>query len=237
MQPLPGTGKNNQLHKNTSMKKMKGMMMAAGLILVLAACKKSNSGDTAVALNAVTVTNLYADTILGIAPGAPPTGGFPYGSGKYTLYSLRENKIIPNTDSATTKWDIGFRGTTIITNSGNSGPGAGGAFVQLGLFTDLKTIAADSTFRSDNAPSAYAITSGSGRGWYVYDAPTNLVNPIPGRVLVIRTADGKYAKIEILNYYKGGITPAATASDDIKLKTQRYYTFRFVLQTNGTKNF
>ena len=50
----------------------------------------------------------------------------------------------------------------------------------------------------------------------------------PGRILVIRTATGKYAKIEILNYYKGGVTPDASASDNDKLTKQRYYTFRFL---------
>jgi hypothetical protein len=54
---------------------------------------------------------------------------------------------------------------------------------------------------------------------------------------VIRTASGKYAKIEIQNYYKGGVTPDATASDADKLSKQRYYTFRYLLQPNGTKTF
>ena len=75
------------------------------------------------------VSNLPGDTILGLT-----SMGQPYGSGKYTLYSLETNSIISNTDSATSKWDIGFRGTTIITNSGNSGPGAGGAFIYTGPF-------------------------------------------------------------------------------------------------------
>ncbi|MCY7362832.1 MAG: HmuY family protein, partial [Ignavibacteria bacterium] len=147
------------------------------------------------------------------------------------------NKIIPNSDSASTKWDIGFRGTTIITNSGNSGPATGGAFIYVGLFDGLKTKHADSVFKVDNAPSAYAITSGSNRGWYVYDGINNLINPIPGRVLVIRTASGKFAKIEIINYYKGGVTPPASASDAFKSSEQRYYTFRFTFQPNGTKVF
>ena len=145
--------------------------------------------------------------------------------------------IVPSSDSATNKWDIGFRGTTIITNSGNSGPALGGGFVFTGLYDDLKTIPADSVFKTDLAPASYAITSGSNRGWYVYNAPVNLVTPIPGRVLVIRTATGKYAKVEILNYYKGGVTPAASASDDDKLKKQRFFTFRFIFQPNGTKTF
>lgn len=178
------------------------------------------------------VNNLQADTIIGIS-----SMGQPYGSGKYTLYSLETNAVIANTDSATTKWDIGFRGTTIITNGGNSGPGTGGAFVYTGTFSDLAIIPADSTFRLDNAPTSYAVKTGSGNGWYNYNGATQLITPIPGRILVIRTATGKYAKIEIQNYYKGGVTPDATASDNDKLTKQRYYTFRYTFQSNGSKTF
>ena len=150
---------------------------------------------------------------------------------------IESNKVIDNTDSATTKWDIGFRGTTIITNGGNSGPGTGAAFVYVGTYSDLATIPTDSTFRADNAPTSYAIKTGSGNGWYSYNGATQLITPIPGRILVIRTATGKYAKIEIQNYYKGGVTPDATASDNDKLMKQRYYTFRYTFQSDGSKKF
>ncbi len=216
---------------------MKTAAAAFSMIILLASCSKNSNNSVTNTVVAVTVNNLMADTILGLAPGAPPTGGFPYASGKYTLYSLERNEVVPNTDSATNKWDVGFRGTTIITNSGNSGPGAGGGFVQVGLFADITAVSPDSTIKVDNAPTSYAITSGSNRGWYVYDAPNNLVTAIPGRVLIFRTATGKYAKMEILNYYKGGVTPAASASDADKLTKQRYYTFRYVYQSNGTKSF
>src|SRR5213075_1399947 len=185
--------------------------------IVLASCSKDEV-PAPVTVQTKTVSNLQADTIIGIAPS-----GQPYGSGKYTLYSLETNSVIANNDSISAKWDVGFRGTTIITNSGNSGPAAGGAFVYTGTFSDLSQIPTDSTFRTDNAPTAYAIKTGSGNGWYSYNPTTNLVTPIPGRILAIRTASGKYAKIEIQNYYKGGVTPDATASDSEKLTKQRYY--------------
>jgi hypothetical protein len=144
---------------------------------------------------------------------------------------------VPNTDSATTKWDVAFVSTKILINGGTSGTGMGGAFVYTGLFDDLKTIPGDSVFKTDNAPASYAITYGSGKGWYTYDQATSLVTPLAGRVLVIRTASGKYAKIEIINYYKGGVTLPVTASDADKLSKQRYYTFRYIFQPNGTKTF
>jgi hypothetical protein len=199
--------------------------------ILLASCGKDNV-PAPVTVQTKTVNSLQADTIIGIAPS-----GQPYGSGKYTLYSLETNSVIANADSATAKWDIGFRGTTIITNSGNSGPGSGGAFIYTGTFSDITTISNDSTFRTDNAPTSYAIKTGSGNGWYSYNGATNLITPIPGRILVIRTATGKYAKIEIQNYYKGGVTPDATASDNDKLMKQRYYTFRYTFQADGSKKF
>ena len=189
-----------------------------------------------VGLQAVTVQNLIADTIIGITPGVPPAGGIPYGAGKFTFYSLETNSIIPSTDSASNRWDLGFRGTTIITNSGSSGPGQGGAFVWTGLFADLKSIPADSTFRVDAAPN-YAIPVGSGRAWYTYSQAEQLVRPIPGKILVIRTSSGKFAKVEILNYYKGGVTPAVTEPDSVKYKLQRHYTFRYTFQPNGSRDF
>ena len=197
----------------------------------LLSCSKSTT--TVVApLSATTVKDLAADTIIGMT-----AQGQPYGAGKYTFYSLEKNSIIANTDSATTKWDIAFSGTKILTNGGTSGAGLGGAFVQVGLFDNLKTISADSVFKTDNAPTSYAVTYGSGKGWYTYDPINNLITPLAGRVLVIRTASGKYAKVEIIAYYKGGATLATTATDAEKLSKQRYYTFRYIFQPNGTKTF
>jgi hypothetical protein len=197
----------------------------------LFSCSKSTT--TVVApLSATTVKDLPADTIVGITPQ-----GQPFGTGKFTFYSLEKKTIIANSDSATTKWDLAFNGTKILTNSGNSGSGLGGAFIQIGLFEELKTISSDSVFKTDNGPSSYAVTFGSGRGWYTYDPIKNLVTPLAGRVLVIRTASGKYAKVEIIAYYKGGATLAATAPDAEKISKQRYYTFRYIFQPNGTRNF
>ena len=65
-------------------------------------------------------------------------------------------------------------------------------------------------------------------GWCVYDPLTNIVSPIAGKILVFRTHDNKYAKVEILNFYD-------------ELMTNIYggfYTFNYVYQPNqNTLNF
>lgn len=210
---------------------LKGVVFLSMTVGILS-CSKSND-NIVKPLSATTVNDLMADTILGIT-----SQGMPYSAGKYTFYSLETNSIIPNTDSATSKWDIALNGTKILTNGGTSGIGLGGAFVQIGLFDEVKTIAADSVFKTDNKTvGTYAITYGSGKGWYSYDPINNLITPLAGRVLIIRTASGKFAKLEITSYYKGGATLATNATDAEKLSKQRYYSFRYIYQPNGTKTF
>jgi hypothetical protein len=194
---------------------------AAGL--TLAACSdKKDEPTPAPALATETVRDLAAGV------SVPSGGGQPALSPKYTFYSFATNAVVPNSDSATTKWDLGFRGTTLIVNGGASGPGQGGALVQTGLFADLTT--APETGYNVDTPTAKAIPTGSGAGWYTYNPATNLITPIAGKVLLIRTATGKYAKVEIVSYYQGApAVPTATS-------VSRYYTFRRVYQPDGSRN-
>ena len=211
---------------------LKPFLLLLTLSNILFSCTKDET-TVALSVTAITVNNLPADTVLGINT----TTGMPFSAGKYTFFSLERNAIIPNTDSASTQWDLAFASNKILTNGGTSGKGLGGAFVYVGLFDDLKSIPSDSVFKTDNAPASFAVTFGSGKGWYVYDQLTSLITPLAGRVLVIRTASGKFAKVEIFNYYKGGVTLPITASDSDKLSKQRYYTFRYAYQPNGSKTF
>jgi len=212
-------------------KTIQSIVLLGILSASMVACTKSDS-TTVMPVTAVTVKDIPADTVVSLS-----AQGIPITNGKYTFYSLEKNAVVPNSDSASSKWDIAFMATKIITNGGTSGTGLGGAFIYTGLFDALTTIPTDSVFKTDNAPASYAITYGSGKGWYNYDGLTNIITPLAGRVLVIRTASGKYAKMEITSYYKGGVTLSATASDADKLNKQRYYTFRFAYQPNGTKTF
>ncbi|MDO7849370.1 HmuY family protein [Hymenobacter sp. M29] len=181
--------------------------------------------ETAVApaLQATTVNNLAAGVTTANGGGGQPTSAT-----KYTFFSFANNAQVATADSNTTKWDVGFRGTTIIINGGNSGPGQGGALVQSGLFADIAT-APETGFKVD-AASGKAITTGSGMGWYNYDGATNIVTPIAGKVILVRTATGKYAKVEIVSYYQNApATPTATS-------VSRYYSFRYVYQPDGSRN-
>lgn len=184
----------------------------------------STEEDTPDPAVAFTVTDLAADP----TTGRDPNTGAPINSNRYTFYSLRENQVVANTDSATTQWDIALKGTTILINGGTSGPGQGGAQVMTGVFEEVLE-APTSGWGVDNG-TALAIPSGSGNGWYNYNPATMVISPIPGRVLLIRTADGRYAKLRIVSYYKGNPT-----TPDAFTHEARYYTFDFVFQPDGSR--
>ena len=219
---------------------MRAILVSAAVLLSITSCEKDKLPKTvdqrAYAVETIgkitTVKNLPADTIIGTN-----SIGQPVGAGRYSFFSLETGQWISNADSNSTKWDLAFAGTVVRINNATSGPGAGGAFVFNGTFESLSSIPTDSVFRLDNHPVAYAIPRGSGRAWYTYDGPTNLLTPIPGRTLVIRTATGKFAKVEMLNYYRGGQTPSATAADSVKTRDQRFLHFRYTYQGNGTTQF
>lgn len=202
------------------------LALAAGISLTFFACNTTDPEPTpARPLTATMVKNLPADPTTGVNPQT----GQPLGTtGKFTLFSFADNKAVANTDSATAKWDVGFRGTTIVVNGGAIRSGKGGVYIHTGTFEELTTVPTSATFAQDQSSTALAIATGSGGGWYNYNPATNVISPIPGRVLVMRTADGKFAKVEILNYYEN----APTAPD--QTSKQRYYTFRYVYQPNGS---
>lgn len=208
-------------------------LAAFASVLFLSSC--SNSDPAPVTLTSVTFKNLAADPPSG---GYNPTNGQPIGvTKKYTFFSFKTGAIVANTDSATNKWDVGFNGTTIIINGGPQRTGKGGAIVSTGIFADLTQAPAegydlDSIVTVSGAPKrTYAIPTGSGKGWYNYNGANNTITPIAGKFLIIRTGDERYAKMEIISYYKDAPETVSSAIAD------RYYTFRYVYQGDGTKNF
>ncbi|MBC3787191.1 HmuY family protein [Spirosoma utsteinense] len=200
------------------------ILLFTASLATLTACASDDDAPVVLPVQAQTVNNLPAD------PTTPSstTGQPPLSTGKFTLYNLRDNKTVANTDSATNRWDVGFRGTTVIINGGAVRSGQGGAYVHTGTFEELTAIPATATFAQDQSATSLAIPTGSGLGWYNYNSTNNIITPVPGRVLVIRTGDGKYAKLEILSYYENApATPGATSRS-------RFYTFRYVYQPDGS---
>ncbi|TAL70090.1 MAG: hypothetical protein EPN82_05625 [Bacteroidetes bacterium] len=152
-------------------------------------------------------------------------------TGHFTFFRLSDSSIVSLADSNTTKWDLGFASTTIIVNSGVRGPGQGAAIVMRQTDFNSVTEAPETGWVTETQLAPPAIPTGSDNGWYHYEGATMTITPVPGVVLLIRTADGKYAKMQVISYYKD-----APQVIDPNGQT-RMYTFKYVYQPDGTKKF
>ena len=163
---------------------------------------------------------------------APQEGGMGQPiSGPFTKFDFDTGM---ETESET-DWDIAFRASDIIVNGGASmgttdeptRNGDAGAYIVTGTMADVTEV--DASLFTQDSGNGYAIMSGSGNGWYTYAGPpTFLITPTAGRILVFKTADGKFAKVEILSYYEG-----APENPDAFTDQSRYYTFNYVYQPNS----
>ena len=201
------------------MKTIKFLTIALAMTSFLAC---SDDSDDLLPVVSITVEDLHA----------PQEGGMGQPiSGPFTKFDFDTGM---ETDSET-DWDIAFRATDIIVNGGSSmgtiddpnRNGDGGAYIVMGTMADVTEV--DVSLFTQDSENGYAIMSGSGNGWYTYTGPpTFLVTPTAGRILVFKTADGKFAKVEILSYYQG-----APDSPDAFTDQSRYYTFNYVYQPNS----
>ncbi|EAR13715.1 hypothetical protein PI23P_04437 [Polaribacter irgensii 23-P] len=154
----------------------------------------------------------------------------PSESGDFTKFSLRLGTVVSND-----LWDIAFRGTSIIVNGGSEigltdepmRTGNGALALETGTFGSIVEAPMSTAFKQD-ATDTYALTKGSGNGWYTYNRQTNQISPIAGKVIVVKTNDGHYAKIEIISYYKD--------NDASKAENGRYYSFNYVYNPNTGDN-
>jgi hypothetical protein len=99
------------------------------------------------------------------------------------------------------EWDLAFQRFHIIANGGNGFRGRGG-IVDLGRarFDTVHTVPMSGYVQT--SASRDSVNSAIAR-WYAYGFTTHLLTP-NGHVYGIRTADGRYAKFEVVSYYCPG---------------------------------
>jgi hypothetical protein len=152
-------------------------------------------------------------------------------------FSLKTGETVDAAEADTENWDIAFRGTSILVNSGTSGPGEAGA-IMLDVEFDNVEIAPSDGYSVDSDEQT-AIT-GSG-GWYTYTGNGNPAHAVISQddvTIVLKTADGNhYAKMHIMSYYEDN--PDTSTEEFASFQTRpasQYYTFKYALQqTEGLR--
>ena len=124
-----------------------------------------------------------------------------------TYFSLKNGGEVSVSDpSASTVWDIASDFVTIFTNGGTSGPGQGA--VALLTSTDFDSVAAapQNGYASDDSTATPDPVWALGDSWYTYNTTTHSLTVNPGYIYVLRTAEGKYAKLEFVTADFSGMT-------------------------------
>ncbi len=131
---------------------------------------------------------------------------------KWVYFSFDEGKEVEITDFKTSMgWDIGFHRFDVRVNCGTSGPGNGGS-INMGEvnFDDIKE--APTSGYSLNDSIAVVVKSGDWTNpvtvpgdtiiasWLYFTGPPPQYN-ITNNIYVVKTAEGKYAKIWLKDYY------------------------------------
>ncbi len=147
---------------------------------------------------------------------------------QWSYFSFQSGNIVDIEDPLNSEeWDIGFKLTQVKLNGGVSGPGMGSVVMLTETTFEEVTIAPEDGYRSDSEDTL-AIVPQSEKGWYVYTGPpTHWVLPLEDRVFVMKTADGTYAKVRFVGYYK----------DNEKKEDSGFVTLDYVHQPDGSRNF
>lgn len=185
----------------------------AGLAILAASCKKDQNGPQ------VTQTHTaYLTTT------ANPM------SGQYTGFSFANGAEVTTVDSAATNWDFAMLFVAMKVNSHASG--AGHAGVQLvDMPFDSLTVAPEGGYAYDTTLGQPAISG----GWYNYNPTTHSFAPIAGKTFVFVTADGKYAKMEMLEALP--INDAGEVVTPPTMPTKIKYKFNYNYQPDGGRHF
>ena len=201
------------------------------LLLLLTSCEKSSSDEILWWYGADVIELDASDFELNIADTSA--------TGNFVKFSFSEGVTVSNEN-----WDVAFRGTTLIVNGGEKAdndqpdrPGNAAVYIATGSMSEINSVDTNRLLQDNSSGSAILNNimiddlGVSGQGWASYSFSTHLFSPRAGRILVFRTHDNKYAKMEIIYFYDS-LNPD-TGSGDIG----GYYTFNYVYQSEEEINF
>lgn len=143
------------------------------------------------------------------------------------------------------------------TNAGYGSNGTGGIMIVQKPFEEVRDIPADDQFKTGGGliGTDDAGAFGQGTGWYLYDFSASVVatgydkqhvayalgNPLklyngttlPARTVILKTANGNYAKIKMISCYKDAYTPA----EWFRNTPHMFFTFEYILAKKGSTTF
>ena len=142
----------------------------------------------------------------------------------WVYFDFSRAAVVPVLDPKTDGWDLAFKRYVVRTNGGRSNPDGQGAVLKLSRrdFASLTGVPQEQPFQADVHPKNRLHPFNPAlEKWYNYSYLANVLAPKP-EVYVIRTQDGKYAKMRMLSYYCAGNVAGCM-------------TFEYVYQGDGSR--
>jgi len=221
----------SQLPEAMKRKMIKLAITAFLLTAVMASCTKDEVKPELEDGKSTVIKDLPGDVGNTVGSGIPFT---PF------YFSFKTAAKVDEAKKVSTEWDIAFAkeyNSYVSVNNGTDngsfgyGGAATGAMIVINqAYDQVKEAPSDATFSSNGITSA-GWDPGSGNGWYFYDLKTHIAVPVLNRTYVLRTAEGKYAKLQLISMYQGA--PATVT--DLNWPAP-YFTFRYFVQQDGSRN-
>ncbi|ACF13473.1 hypothetical protein Ctha_1008 [Chloroherpeton thalassium ATCC 35110] len=154
----------------------------------------------------------------------------------WVYFSFETGDSVQISDPKTSdEWDLAFMRYYLRTNSGSSGNALGGIYnagkVELSSVTEAPEsgyVVDDSISVVDHSTYTYTNIAASSElaGWMSFDTESMPPEPIySDSIYVVKTGQGKYAKIHLKDYYGGDGTTSAMIE------------FDYVFQPDGSQTF
>lgn len=224
----------------------KNLLFHLVILLLAGACKKDENPAAELQDGKSTVIlDLAGDTEAAMSENTPGKVKRPFNIFLFRFKDQKQIWIRNAADSAkylkTSEWDIAFTGPynseiyvndkSYLYNPGYGGPAESAVVLLHQAYERVVMAPADSEFdNSDITKIGWAASESSG-GWFFYSLSSHIMQAIPNRTYVLRLPDGKYAKLQLLNAYKGN-PPSVT---DLNWPAP-YLTFRYYVQQDGSRN-
>ena len=239
-------------------KMLLGWLLLPMAIILCVSCSKDEEGmDREIVLTTLD-EHTSIDEASGVVyvSDLPGSVGNTFASGHIEVFYDLENRRIINPNDGDGKlselpenekrgdaWDLAFTSiynSYIAPNNGvlEDSPGFGGngqgALVVLDTrFDELDQAPDDAVFDAfmeEQETTGWEDFPPGDKGWYFYSLDSHIMSAISGVTIVVRTPDGRYAKLEMESLYLDSPqnptvnTPAP------------YFTFRYFLQEDGSSN-
>ncbi|MGQ4806898.1 hypothetical protein NKDENANG_00235 [Candidatus Entotheonellaceae bacterium PAL068K] len=144
----------------------------------------------------------------------------------WMYFDFSRGSVIPVRDPKSDAWDLAFRRHVIRSNGGATNPAGQAALLRLDTpeFSAITRVPDGAIFVSDvRTTKRLRAYNPVLEKWYNYSYTANVLVPKPV-VYIVRTQDGKYAKMRLLSYY-------------CKSEIAGCMTFEYIYQGDGSPNF